>query len=68
MLDHITQRGTVVQLNFKCVQDLLCAHLLFDEDGGALQRNTHHLVRIPRHRVGPKTQTNDNDMCLLLNH
>lgn len=29
------------------------AHLLSDQDGGTLQRNAHHLVRVPRDRVGP---------------
>lgn len=28
-------------------------YLLSDQDGRALQGNAHHLVRVPRHRVGP---------------
>lgn len=39
------------------------AHLLSDQQGGALQGDRHHLVRVPRYRVGPEWDTSTVTCC-----
>lgn len=36
-------------------------YVLFKVDGGALQKNTHQLVWVPRHRVSPEIQLDVNN-------
>lgn len=43
----------LLTLPFNYAPSLAPAYLLSDQDGGTLQRNAHHLVRVPCDRVGP---------------
>lgn len=43
----------LLALGFNYAPSLAPAYLLPDQDGGTLQRDAHHLVRVPCDRVGP---------------